>query len=217
MMISHSNEKWDVAAKTVVVCDQELTVLGMGPDVPDGTGSRYDLFNDNYKGEPFDERSSGIGNILTGETLERFKVSTGLPWYDGGPGCPLSKDQEEQFEIYRKTCLEYMRSGQDTLSAEHFSTLMVADLLWLNETFGRIYAFEGQVNEFLGHAGEREYQAMWMTLKDFALDAQPDEPVQFEPWSRVDAQARFLSPRWVIKDLLAIFANKALCKHVFGV
>ncbi len=203
-----------MTAKAVEVCGQELTVLNMGPD---GAGKRYDGFNDTYEDEPFDESRSGIKSILSGAVLERFLASARLPLYDGGPGCVLSEEQEEAFGIYYETYLENVHSEEAPLSAKDFSARMAEDLVWLDKTFGRIYAYEGQLNEFLAHAGEREYQALWKVLKDFALDAQPDMAGRLAPWSCVDAVTRFLSPRWVIKDLLAIFANKTLRRHVFRI
>ena len=58
---------------------------------------------------------------------------------------------------------------------------------------------------------------MWMTLMEVAVDAQSAALTQDKTWSKVDAYERFHSPRWVIKDLLAIFANKALRELVFEV
>jgi len=73
------------------------------------------------------------------------------------------------------------------------------------------------VKDFLEHTGEREYQAMWMVLMEYAQDVQHDDPILYEFWSEADAYARLLSSRSVIKDLLVIFANKALRELVFGV
>ncbi len=201
-----------LVAKFTASIDSKLIVLSAKPD---GAGTpRYGWLNDTFEGEAFDERRSGIGSILSEPAQERFLKSCQLPWCDVAD---LTEEQEAWVEATRENYLESMNSVQATLSAEEFSAKLVADLVWLNKTFGRIFAFEDMVNEFLAHAGELEYQAMWATMMEFALSSQPDEPIEFEPWSDVDAETRYFSPRWVIKDFLAVFANKPLRKYVFGV
>lgn len=160
------------------------------------------------EGEPF----PAIPPEDTAEFLHCSDDDRAFFWTADGD-VEFSDEMQEWMAGLKEELEEILAAEGNIIEPADFFMVFLRTLEKVNETYRRVYAFSSMFQEFIGKAGQREYQAAVILLQRLLKRYEGEaETLKNAHWSyELD-----LPGRQNMKRYLAILANVELRQHVFG-